>query len=77
VIVAGPQERFGLVIVDRATLAETAAILSTPSMLGSWNVTRALNLDGGSSTGLWVAGDEAFYQPEGRDVRDFVAIVPR
>jgi uncharacterized protein YigE (DUF2233 family) len=77
VIVAGPHERFGLVIVDRATLAETAAILSTPSMLGSWNVTRALNLDGGSSTGLWVAGDEPFYQPEGRDVRDFVAIVPR
>jgi uncharacterized protein YigE (DUF2233 family) len=77
VIVAGPQERFGFVIVDRATLAETAAILSTPSVLGSWNVSRALNLDGGSSTGLWVAGDEPFYQREWRDVRDFVAIVPR
>jgi exopolysaccharide biosynthesis protein len=77
VIVAGPQQQFGLVIIDRSTLADAAAILTTPLLLGNWNVVRALNLDGGSSTGLWVAGDEPFYQREWRDVRDFVAIVPR
>jgi Phosphodiester glycosidase len=76
-IVAGPQQQFGLVIMDRTTLAEAAAILSTPSILGNWNIVRALNLDGGSSTGLWVAGNDPFYHREWRDVRDFVAIVPK
>jgi Phosphodiester glycosidase len=76
-IVAGPKQQFGLVIMDRTTLADAAAILSTPSILGNWSVVRALNLDGGSSTGLWVAGDDPFYHREWRDVRDFVAIVPR
>lgn len=77
VVIAGPQQQFGIVITDHATLAETASILSTPSVLGSWNVIRALNLDGGSSTGMWVASDTPFYQREWRDVRDFVAIVPK
>ena len=65
------------VITDHATLAEAGAILATPSLFGNWSVTRALNLDGGSSTGLWVAGEPPFYQREWRDVRDFVAIVPK
>jgi exopolysaccharide biosynthesis protein len=77
VIVAGPNRQFGLVIVDRATLADTGAMLAMPNIFGKWNVVRALNLDGGSSTGLWVAGPEPFYRREWRDVRDFVAIVPR
>jgi hypothetical protein len=76
-IIAGPQQQFGLVVISHTTLAEAAAILATPSLLGNWNVTRALNLDGGSSTGLWVAGENPFYQREWRDVRDFVAIVPK
>jgi exopolysaccharide biosynthesis protein len=77
VIVSGPGRQFGLVIIDRSTLSEAAEILALPGILGSWNTVRALNLDGGSSTGLWVAGGEPFYRREWRDVRDFVAIVPK
>jgi exopolysaccharide biosynthesis protein len=77
IVVAGPNHEFGVAIVDRATLAEAGAILATPNILVKGNVIRALNLDGGSSTGLWMAGADPFYQREWRDVRDFVAIVPR
>jgi hypothetical protein len=77
VIIANGADRFGLVTISDATLAESAAILATPSLFGKWNVRRALNLDGGSSTGLWVASDPPFYQREWRDVRDFLAIVPK
>jgi exopolysaccharide biosynthesis protein len=77
VIVAGPQPHFALVTLDSTTLKDAGAILATPSLFGKWTVVRALNLDGGSSTGLWVGGSEPFYQREWRDVRDFVAIVPR
>jgi uncharacterized protein YigE (DUF2233 family) len=76
-IVAGPKQQFGVVVIEQTTLAEAAAILSRPSLFQNWSVGRALNLDGGSSTGLWVGSEQPFYQREWRDVRDFVAIVPK
>ncbi len=70
--------RCGFLNCHSATLAETADILLTPGLIGPGRrITRALNLDGGSSTGLWVAAKPVYYQPEGKEVRNYLAIVPR
>jgi hypothetical protein len=74
----------GLVACRNATLAETADILSDPLVLGSGQpgeesgkarVVRALNLDGGTSSGLWVAGKPPFYHREIKAVRNYLAVV--
>ena len=68
----------GLVACRNATLAETARILAEPGVLGEGvRVVRALNLDGGTSSGLWVAGKPAFYHREIKGVRNYLAVVPR
>ena len=63
------------------TLAELGVILADPALVPTgMKIKRALNLDGGSSTALWVQrpGAEApFYLSEFGIVRDFVGIVPR
>ena len=69
---------FGMLICKSATLAETARILATPGLLSAGKITRALNLDGGSSTALWVKREPApFYSREWKGVRDYLAVVPR
>jgi hypothetical protein len=70
-------EHWGLGICGAVTLAEMGEILATPDMLPGGKITRALNLDGGSSTGLWVATEPPFYRREGKDVRNFLGIVAR
>ena len=66
-----------LLICRSATLAETAAILATPGIIGEMHITRALNLDGGSSTGMWVdALPKPLYLPELSSVRNYLALVP-
>ena len=70
--------RFGLLICKSATLAETARILAAPGLLPAGKITRALNLDGGSSTALWVKQEPApFYAREWKGVRNYLAVVPR
>lgn len=60
------------------SLAQLAEILATPKIAGDHVVARALNLDGGSSSAFWVAGDDdSFSISEQKTVRDFVVIVPR
>lgn len=72
--------RWSLVSATSLTLAELGAILADPALMpiGS-KVDRALNLDGGSSTALWVRqpGSTPFSLGEFGIVRDFVGIVPR
>ena len=51
----GP-DHFGLGISESVSLAELAQILATPDLVPGGKITRALNLDGGSSTGLYVNG---------------------
>ena len=72
---------WGLASTSALTLEELGAILADPELLpGGLKIERAINLDGGSSTGLWAAqpGQAApFYLHEVGIVRDFVAIVPR
>ena len=72
--------RWGLVSTSALTLAELGQILSDPALLpGGMKIDKALNLDGGSSTALWVQppGQSPFYLHELGIVRDFVGIVPR
>jgi uncharacterized protein YigE (DUF2233 family) len=61
------------------SLAELSKILATTSFADDLKIERALNLDGGSSTGFWFARENgsAFSIPEWKPVRDFVAIVPK
>lgn len=60
------------------TLAQLAKILAKPGLGPDLKVQRALNLDGGSSSAFWFAGDRgAFSIPEQKTVRDFVGVVPK
>ena len=78
VVFADGAGRFGMLICKSATLAETARILATPGLLPGGKITRALNLDGGSSTALWVKREPApFYSREWKGVRNYLAVVPR
>jgi uncharacterized protein YigE (DUF2233 family) len=69
--------RFGFLTCKSLTLAETAELLATPSLVGGGKISRALNLDGGSSTALWVRSEPVFYEREWKSVRNYLAIVPQ
>lgn len=70
-------DRAVLGFCSNATLAELGRILTTP--LGDLKIQRALNLDGGSSSGFWFKREngQTFSISEQKEVRDFVGIVPR
>jgi exopolysaccharide biosynthesis protein len=56
------------------TLAQLGDILATPEL----KTQRALNLDGGSSSAFWFAGQHgAFSISEQKTVRDFVIVTPK
>jgi hypothetical protein len=60
-------------------LRELARLLTTPGAISEFQVKRALNLDGGPSTGLWFKtadGRENLEKP-GWIVRNGIAVVPR
>ncbi len=69
--------RCGILVCKYASLAETGAILATHGVAGPGRIVRALNLDGGSSTGLWVKGEPPFYLREGKGVRNYLGIVAK
>ena len=78
VVFADGSGNFGVLICKNATLAETARLLATPGAVPLGKIIRALNLDGGSSTALWVRREPSpFYSREWKSVRDYLAIVPR
>ena len=66
--------------LSRVTLAELAECLASPDALTPWAIDRAINLDGGSSTGFFFdrASDRApvLLRP-GKPVRNLLGIVPR
>jgi hypothetical protein len=66
-------------VCSDVSLLELSKILATTSFAEDLRIERALNLDGGSSTGFWFARENgsAFSIPEQKPVRDFVGIVPR
>jgi len=65
----------GLLVCRHATLAETAEILLAVRFASGAKIRRALNLDGGSSTGLWVRSEPEFYLREGKEVRNYLGVV--
>jgi hypothetical protein len=70
--------RAALVVCKWVTLAEMAQILALPDLIPGGAVMKALNLDGGSSTGMWVRQDsDVFHMREGRDVRNYLAVIPK
>ena len=70
--------RAALGFCSETSLAELADILASTQLADDFKISRALNLDGGSSSGFWFARESgAFSVPEQKTVRDFVAIVPK
>lgn len=70
--------RWALIYLTSVTLADAARILTTPGALGDWVPSTALNLDGGSSSGLWAATSPAAVSlSEFGHVRNYIGIVPR
>ncbi|MEI9898046.1 MAG: phosphodiester glycosidase family protein [Chthoniobacter sp.] len=67
----------GFLICKSTTLAAMADVLATASIFPEGKIVRAMNLDGGTSTALWVRGTPAFYAHEWKSVRDYLAIMPR
>ncbi len=77
VLLADKKGVAALLVTQPVTLAELAQILATPRLFPELKIERALNLDGGSSTALWVdAAPAPFSRPEWKRVRNAVAVVP-
>ena len=78
-ILTAASDRAAIGLCSEVTLAQLGKILASPGMAAAdLKVQRALNLDGGSSSAFWFAGERGpFSISEQKTVRDFVAIVPR
>ena len=68
---------FGL--ARHISLGELAEILATPNLLPSFQIHRALNLDGGRSSAIYyrTADGRELSEPGWSTVRNYLAIVPR
>lgn len=71
--------RWAIGTAKRTGLLELAHILVTPGIITEMKVNRALNLDGGPSTGLWCRSESGAVQFEkpGWAVRNAIVIAPR
>lgn len=77
VLTSGP-DRAAVGFCSEVTLAQLAKILATSGIAPDLKVQRALNLDGGSSSAFWFAGERGpFSISEQKTVRNFVAVVPK
>ena len=78
IVATDGQGRWALIYLTSVPLAEAAQILTVPGVLGVWKPVTALNLDGGSSSGLWAAtSPEPVSLPEFGHVRNYIGIAPR
>ncbi|HSI11275.1 MAG TPA: phosphodiester glycosidase family protein [Chthoniobacter sp.] len=77
VVIQNDKGHFGFLICKSATLAGMADLLATPGIFPEGKIVKAMNLDGGTSTALWVRGTPSFYAREWKSVRNYLAIVPR
>jgi exopolysaccharide biosynthesis protein len=77
VLTSGP-DRAAIGFCSGVTLAQLAEILATQGLAPDVKVQRALNLDGGSSSAFWFAGEQGpFSVSEQKTVRNFVAVLPK
>jgi uncharacterized protein YigE (DUF2233 family) len=74
-IATGPSGRRALIYISSVTLSDAARILALPGIFGDWKPETALNLDGGTSSGLWAA--DIVSLPEIKLVRNFIGVVPK
>jgi uncharacterized protein YigE (DUF2233 family) len=73
-VLASASDRAAIGFCSSVTLAQLGDILATPEL----RTQRALNLDGGSSSAFWFAGERgAFSISEQKTVRDFVIVTPK
>ena len=77
-VVTGGGDRAAIGYCSSVTLAQLGALLATAGVAGEWKIQRALNLDGGSSSGFWFAGESGVFSiREQKRVRDYLAIVAK
>jgi uncharacterized protein YigE (DUF2233 family) len=77
-IATGGSDRAAIGFCSDVTLAQLGKILATRDVAPGLKVQRALNLDGGSSSAFWFAGERGpFSISEQKTVRNFVAVVPK
>jgi len=71
--------RWLLGTTSHVSLAELAKLLASPGLVPGMEIVRALNFDGGKSTGFWarLVDGSVVSSPEIATVRNFVALVPR
>jgi hypothetical protein len=71
--------RWAIGLCEHVTLRELSDLLCAKRVITELEVERALNLDGGSSSGLWFRGPdgEEHYDREFATVRNFLAVVPK
>lgn len=71
--------RWAIGTAKRTGLLELAHILVTPGIITEMKVSRALNLDGGPSTGLWCRSESGavHFEKPGWAVRNAIVVVPR
>jgi len=71
--------RWAIGLCDRVSLRELSDLLAAKGIITEMEVERALNLDGGSSSGLWFRAQDGAekYDREFATVRNFIAVVPR
>jgi len=77
VVIQTANGHFGFLICKSTTLAGMADLLATPAIFPEGKIVKAMNLDGGTSTALWVRSTPNFYVREWKGVRNYLAIVPR
>lgn len=65
-----------IAVTSPLTLRQLAAWLAKPGALGKFKVETAMNLDGGTSTAIWIASPRVYKAPF-KDVRNYVGIAPR
>ena len=77
VLTSGP-DRAAIGYCSTVTLAQMGEILATPGLGPDLKVQRALNLDGGSSSAFWFAGQRGVVSiPEYKTVRNFVIVTAK
>jgi hypothetical protein len=78
VVATDGRGHWALAYITSVSLADAARILTAPGLFGDWPVKTALNLDGGSSSGLWAASaGKPVSLPEFGTVRNYLGIEPR
>ncbi len=78
-IVTDGHHGWALGVARSTTLGDLAELLASPDVIPGIRVARALNLDGGHSSAIWMhtARGAQVSEPGWSTVRNFIAIVPR